>query len=218
MALAIFDLDNTLIGGDSDHAWGEFLVEQGIVDGAAYKRANDKFYQDYLAGSLDIHEYLAFALQPLADHPPEQLNAWRIGFFEQKIAPLILPKAKALVEQHRDRGDILLIITATNQFVTEPIADAFGIDHLIATVPEQQNDRYTGRVAGVPSFKDGKITRLEQWLADHPYSLDGATFYSDSHNDIPLLERVDYPVAVDPDETLRTVSEQNHWPILSLRD
>ncbi|MDX1453361.1 MAG: HAD family hydrolase [Oleiphilaceae bacterium] len=218
MALAIFDLDNTLIGGDSDHAWGEFLVEQGIVDGEHYRRANDKFYEDYKQGCLDIYEYLEFALAPLAQHDPEQLIAWRKAFFSQKIKPLMLPKAEALVDTHREKGDTLLIITATNRFVTEPIAEALNIPHLIATEPEMQGQRYTGGVSGTPSFQQGKIKRLEEWLEGMNSSMDDAYFYSDSHNDLPLLERVHNPIGVDPDDQLRAICETNNWPIISLRD
>ncbi len=220
MALAIFDLDNTLIAGDSDHAWGEFLVERGIVDAESYRVANDKFYQDYLKGSLDIHEYLSFALRPLAKHPIAQLYAWRDDFFESKIKPIILPKGRALIASHLEQNDQLLIITATNRFVTEPIASALGVRHLIATEPEQLEEGFTGRVAGTPSFKDGKITRLNEWLAQQglgPEALRGAFFYSDSHNDLPLLKLVDNPIAVDPDEKLRHYCEQNQWPVQSLR-
>ncbi len=218
MALAIFDLDNTLIAGDSDHAWGEFLVEQGIVDADTYRNTNDKFYRDYQEGSLDIHEYLNFALKPLAEHSLEQLQSWRDQFFMQKITPLILPKAQALVSSHQNRGDTTLIITATNRFVTEPIASAFGISHLIATEPELDENGYTGKVAGTPSFKEGKIVRLEHWLQDNPHSLEGSTFYSDSHNDIPLMEKVEFPIAIDPDEALIRHCKRHQWPIRSLRD
>lgn len=217
MALAIFDLDNTLIAGDSDHAWGEYLVEKGVVDATLYKQANDRFLQDYQNGLLDINAYLEFALKPLSIHPIEQLHDWRQDFFETKIRPIMLPKAFDLLQQHRDQGDYLLIITATNRFVTEPIALAFEVDDLIATEPEKINNRYTGRVAGTPSFKEGKITRLQEWLTNNQQQMQGAFFYSDSHNDIPLLEQVEFPVGVDPDEILRLTCKQNNWPIQSLR-
>ncbi len=218
MALAIFDLDNTLLAGDSDHAWGEFLVSRNIVDGALYKQTNDRFFQDYQSGSLDILAYLEFALKPLAAHPLAQLHAWREDFMRTFIAPMILPKGRALIESHRQRGDQLLIITATNRFVTEPIAQALGIAHLIATEPEFTGERYTGRIAGTPSFREGKITRLNEWLSAQQHDLAGATFYSDSHNDIPLLEQVDFPVAVDPDDQLRDVARQRAWPVITLRE
>lgn len=217
MALAIFDLDNTLIAGDSDHAWGEFLVEKSIVDAQVYKEANDQFLLDYQNGELDILKYLSFALRPLAAHPTEQLLKWREEFFLEKIKPLMLDKAIKLVEKHRAAGDTLLIITATNHFVTEPIAQAFGIDTLIATLPEQVDGRYTGKVSGTPSFKEGKITRLNEWLETNHHTLEGSFFYSDSHNDLPLLKLVSTPVSIDPDDTLREYSEQNGWPIQTLR-
>lgn len=217
MALAIFDLDNTLIAGDSDHSWGEFLVEQGIVDALTYKQANDKFYQDYLDGTLDIFEYLEFALAPLAQLPSPQLEQLREQFLEQKIMPLMLPKAEQLIEEHRTAGDTLLIITATNRFVTERIAETLGISNLIATEPELINQTFTGKVSGTPSFKEGKVTRLKEWLEEHPHDLTGSYFYSDSHNDIPLMQLVENPIAIDPDEKLREYCEQHEWRIESLR-
>lgn len=218
MALAIFDLDNTLLNGDSDHAWGEYLVEKGIVDAGVYKQANDQFLNDYQTGRLNILEYLEFALKPLSTNDIKLLNTWRKDFLEQKIKPIMLPKAFELLEKHKKQGDFLLIITATNRFVTELIASEFGVDDLIATEPEMENSRYTGKVYGTPSFQEGKITRLNEWLAGKEYTLDGAYFYSDSHNDLPLLELVDVPIAVDPDELLRQKSEQLDWPIISLRE
>ena len=185
MALAIFDLDNTLLNGDSDHAWGEYLVEKGIVDAGVYKQANDQFLNDYQTGRLNILEYLEFALKPLSTNDIKLLNTWRKDFLEQKIKPIMLPKAFELLEKHKKQGDFLLIITATNRFVTELIASEFGVDDLIATEPEMENSRYTGKVYGTPSFQEGKITRLNEWLAGKEYTLDGAYFYSDSHNDLP---------------------------------
>ena len=217
MSLAIFDLDNTLISIDSDHAWGQFLVEQGVVDPLGYRQANEKFLKDYQAGTLDIHAYLAMALEPLAANTPEQLTAWHRRFMASKIEPHILKKGEALLAEHRSRGDTLLIITATNRFVTGPIAKRLGVDELIAVDPEMIEERYTGRVSGTPSFREGKIARLQEWLADKRISLDGAWFYSDSLNDLPLLEKVDNPVAVDPDDTLRREAESRGWPIISLR-
>ena len=214
----IFDLDNTLLEGDSDYAWGEYLVEKGIVDEASYKQANDQFLKDYQSGTLNIQAYLEFALKPLKNQSLSTLHALRDDFFETKIRPIMLPKAFELLQVHRNKGDFLLIITATNRFVTEIIANAFKVDDLIATEPEMIEGEYTGKVAGTPSFKEGKITRLNEWLSDKEHQLAGAFFYSDSHNDIPLLELVDFPVAVDPDEILRQKSEQNNWPIQSLRD
>ncbi|MET0067711.1 MAG: HAD family hydrolase [Candidatus Thiodiazotropha sp.] len=216
MALAIFDLDNTLLAGDSDYLWGRFLVEQGIVDGDEYERENERFFADYRAGNLDIYEFLRFSLRPLSRHSPQQLAEWRTLFLEQKIAPLITPEALQLVEKHRQAGDIPLIITATNSFVTAPIAKRFGIQHLIATEPETLDGHYTGEVAGEPSFREGKVNRLNDWLEDFEQSLEGSWFYSDSHNDLPLLEQVTHPVAVDPDQALAEVALERDWPVLHL--
>lgn len=217
MKLAIFDLDNTLLGGDSDHAWGEFLVEAGIVDGDFYKQTNDQFYQDYQAGQLDIHAYLEFALQPLAGRAHEELAEWHRQFMASKIDPIILDKGKALLDQHRSDGDYLLIITATNRFVTGPIAEVLGVDDIIATDPEMIDGLYTGKVLGTPSYREGKVERLNHWLADKKMSLSGSSFYSDSHNDLPLLQQVDKPVAVDPDDELKQYALNQDWPIISLR-
>ena len=217
MSLAIFDLDNTLIGIDSDHAWGEFLLEQGAVDPLSYREANERFMRDYDAGTLDIHAFLEVALKPLADNTPEQLAAWHQQFMASKIEPNILTKGEELLARHRTRGDTLLIITATNRFITGPIAERLGVDHLIAVEPEILEGRYTGRVSGTPSYREGKVERLEAWLAGKELTLDDAWFYSDSHNDLPLLEQVDHPVAVDPDDTLREIAEARNWRIMSLR-
>lgn len=217
MSLAIFDLDNTLLGGDSDHAWGEFLCEKGIVDSDEYSRANDYFYEQYKNGGLDIFEFLEFALKPLAQLDREQLNELHNQFMQEKIAPIMLPKAKELLENHRKQGDYLLIITATNRFVTGPIADALGVDEIIATDPEEVDGQYTGKVAGIPCFQDGKVARLNNWLESNEHSLEESYFYSDSHNDLPLLELVTYPVAVNPDETLEAHANEKLWPVLDLR-
>ncbi|MDR5860758.1 HAD family hydrolase [Halomonas eurihalina] len=218
MSLAIFDLDNTLLSIDSDHAWGEFLLEQGAVDPVAYKQANDRFMADYEAGTLDMHAFLEVALKPLADNTPEQLAAWHQQFMASKIEPSIQPRGEELVARHRARGDTLLIITATNRFITGPIAKRLGIDDLIAVEPEMIDGRYTGRVSGIPSYREGKVERLDAWLADREETLNDAWFYSDSHNDLPLLEKVDHPVAVDPDAPLRETAEARGWRIISLRD
>lgn len=217
MPLALFDLDNTLLAGDSDYLWGQFLVERGIVDRGAYESENERFYRDYRAGQLDIGAFLRFALRPLAAHPTAALHAWREAFLREKIDPVILAPARALVERHRAAGDLLLLVTATNAFVTAPIAERLGIPHLIATEPEQADGRYTGEVAGIPAFREGKVQRLQAWLAQTGHDLAGSTFYSDSHNDIPLLESVDHPVAVDPDPQLRAYARQRGWPTISLR-
>nr|WP_202606400.1 MULTISPECIES: HAD family hydrolase [Halomonas] len=216
--MAIFDLDNTLLSIDSDHAWGEFLLEQGAVDPVAYREANERFMADYNAGTLDMAAFLEMALKPLADNSPEQLSAWHQQFMASKIEPNILPKAEELLARHRTKGDTLLIITATNRFITAPIAERLGVDHLIAVNPEVKEGRYTGRVSGIPSYREGKVTRLEKWLEDQDLTMEGAWFYSDSHNDLPLLEIVEHPVAVDPDDTLREIAKERQWRIMSLRD
>ena len=217
MRLAIFDLDNTLLDGDSDHAWGEFLCRRGIVDEAEYRATNDHFYRQYQSGALDIHEFLNFALRPLANHTSEQLQAWHDEFMAECIEPMMLPAARNLLAQHREAGDFLLIITATNSFVTAPIAARLGVDALLATEPERVGDRFTGRVAGTPCFQGGKVERLNAWLNETGHTLQGSSFYSDSHNDLPLLERVDRPYAVNPDDRLRQIALERDWPILDLR-
>lgn len=217
MSLAIFDLDNTLLAGDSDYLWGQFLVEKGIVDRGFYEEANARFYEHYRKGNLDIAQFLQFALKPLADNEPEALYAWRELFIEEKIRPILLPAARALIEEHREAGDLLIVITATNRFVTEPIVRLYGIEQLIATTPEFRDGRYTGRFEGTPCFQDGKVKRLDAWLSENDHSLEDSWFYSDSHNDLPLLSRVANPVAVDPDETLAGIAAEKGWPIISLR-
>ncbi|MEO6698893.1 MAG: HAD family hydrolase [Paraperlucidibaca sp.] len=219
MTLALFDLDNTLLAGDSDHAWGEFLVEKGHVDAAAYAHANDGFFADYQAGTLDIHAFCQFVFAVLASNTAETLAQWHVEFMRERIEPMLLPKALALLAKHRQLGHTLVIITATNRFVTGPIAQRLGVEHLIATEPEQDaHGQYTGRVHGVPCFQEGKIRRLQAWLQDHHDSLDGAWFYSDSRNDLPLLERVTHPVAVDADKVLSDIADERGWQQLSLRD
>lgn len=218
MSLAIFDLDNTLLGGDSDYLWGRFLVEKDLVDGDFYERENLRFLHEYEAGTLDIREFLEFSLKPLSTMTPRQLAALHRQFMAEKIQPIILGKGRALIDRHRQAGDTPLIVTATNSFVTRPIADALGIEHLIATEPERLDGRYTGRVNGVPSFREGKVTRLTDWLRQQGENLAGSWFYSDSHNDLPLLEMVEHPVAVDPDDTLRDHARSRGWPVISLRD
>ncbi|MCV6610361.1 MAG: HAD-IB family hydrolase [Amphritea sp.] len=217
MSLAIFDLDNTLLNGDSDHAWGEFLCEKGVVDSEVYREANDYFYVQYKNGTLDIMEFLEFALKPLTENEPDTLQQLHDEFMQTKIQPMMLDKAATLLQKHRDQGDFLLIITATNRFVTGPIAEQLGVDDTLATDPEQIDGRYTGKVAGTPCFQDGKVKRLHAWLENNSHSLESSYFYSDSINDKPLLDLVTNPVAVDPDELLKQAAEENGWPIISLR-
>jgi len=218
MRLALFDLDNTLLAGDSDFEWAQFLIEKGVLDKEVYEARNQAFYDQYKAGTLDIHEFLDFQLKPLARHPRAQLDAWHVEYMQGKIIPMIARGTPALLEKHS--GDVRVIITATNSFVTAPIARYLGIEHLIATEPEQVDGEYTGRVYGLPSFKDGKVQRLEQWLAGQGVGwseVEDSWFYSDSLNDLPLLARVGHPVAVDPDPTLRAHAENEGWPVISLR-
>ena len=217
MALAIFDLDNTLLGGDSDYLWAEFLVENKLVDGKDYQQANQHFYDQYLAGTMNIFEFLAFQLKPLADNSIADLNRWRTQFLVEKIDPIILPAAQKLIAHHRHRGDTLMIITATNSFITGPIAQKLGIPHLIATEAEMVNGLYTGNVAGIPSYQHGKVERLQDWLNTQNQTLAGSYFYSDSHNDLPLLNMVEHPVAVDSDPKLSAVAKQQGWAKISLR-
>jgi HAD superfamily hydrolase (TIGR01490 family) len=218
MSLALFDLDNTLIAGDSDHGWGEFLTTKNIVDAAYYKRMNDQFYSDYQNGQLDMAAYLAFSLAPLGKLSYSELEGLHKQFMTEVIEPLWLPKAESLLQQHRDKGDALMIITSTNRFVVEPICQKFGVDNLIATELEQQDNQFTGRPYGIPSFKEGKVTRLNDWLTSSGSNLSGSSFYSDSINDLPLLKVVDNPVAVDPCPQLRAEALQRGWEIISLRD
>jgi HAD superfamily hydrolase (TIGR01490 family) len=218
MSLAIFDLDNTLLNGDSDHAWGEFLVKKGIVDEAFYRRQNDHFYELYKQSKLDILEYLAFALEPLTRFNLQQLADLHTEFMRDFVTPMRLQKADDLLNQHREQGDYLLIITATNRFITEPIAKALGVDDILATDPEICEGRYSGNIVGTPCYQEGKVQRLQQWLNQTQHSLDNSYFYSDSINDLPLLKAVTHPVAVDADERLTAEAQQRDWPCISLRD
>jgi len=218
MGLALFDLDNTLLAGDSDYLWGVFLVDKGLVDGELYRTANERFYKEYAEGRLDIHEFLNFALTPLASFETELLLELQREFMDTRIRQIMTSTGRNKVDEHKARGDTTLIITATNRFVTQPIAAAFGVDDLIATEPEMRDGKYTGRVAGTPSFQHGKITRLQAWMQAHGASLENSWFYSDSHNDLPLLEQVSHPVAVDPDTQLQQIASDRGWPIISFRD
>ena len=217
MSLALFDLDNTLLAGDSDYLWGCFLVDKGLVDRRLYDEANKRFYRDYAEGTLDIHEFLNFALQPLANNDAEILASLHQEFMEKHIKPIMTRRGKELIAWHSREGDHPVIITATNSFVTGPIARAFGVSDLIATEPEFIDGRYTGRVAGTPCFQKGKIERLHAWLDETRIGFDNSWFYSDSHNDLPLLEEVAHPVAVDPDDQLRAIASERGWPITSFR-
>ncbi len=217
MSLALFDLDNTLIAGDSDYEWGKWLVHKNKVDKSYYNRMNEKFYQDYEAGILDIYAYLDFALAPLAQIAPSELAALHREFMEQVIVPIWLPNAESLLARHRDRGDLLVIISATNRFIIEPICHKLGVEEIIATELERINGHYTGKVSGVPSYQQGKVERLQDWLKSRHETLQGSYFYSDSINDLPLLRLVDNPVAVNPDSKLAAEAEAEAWPIMSLR-
>ena len=217
--LVLFDLDNTLLAGDSDFEWAQFLIEQGVLDREVYEARNQQFYDQYKAGTLDIHAFLDFQLKPLSRHPRAQLEAWHRDFMERRIRPLVRAKARELVDAHR--GDLRAVITATNSFVTAPIVREFGIDNLIATEPEERDGGFTGGVSGIPCFREGKVARLEAWLAARGAGLASfaeSWFYSDSLNDLPLLERVTHPVAVDPDPTLREHAGRMGWRIISLAD
>jgi HAD superfamily hydrolase (TIGR01490 family) len=217
--LVLFDLDNTLLAGDSDYAWAQFLIEQGVLDRVQYEARNDEFFRQYKAGTLDILEFLAFQLAPLAVYSRAQLNRWHAEFMAQKIRPMIGAAARNLVERHRGADNLCAIVTATNSFVTAPIAREFGVPHLIATEPEERYGRFTGGVAGLPCFQSGKVTRVVEWLARERRTFESfaATwFYSDSANDLPLLECVSNPVAVDPDDRLREVATDRGWTILEI--
>lgn len=218
--LALFDLDNTLLAGDSDYNWSLFLIRQGLLDEKTHHERNEQFYLDYKNGNLDIYKFLAFQLKPLSEHSMADLNALHAKYMDSVIRPMMTQKAQDLVNQHKAQGDLCLVITATNSFVTKPIAQAYGIAHLIGTDPEMVNGAYTGGVAGVPSFQEGKVTRLKLWLAERGQELadfERSYFYSDSHNDLPLMKLVTHPVAVDADAKLTDYAQQHGWPHISLR-
>jgi HAD superfamily hydrolase (TIGR01490 family) len=221
--LALFDLDNTLLPFDSDYEWGQFLVRQGVVDGIDYAQKNEQFYADYKLGKLDIDAFLRFALKPLSEHPRAQLQQWHDAFMAEVIIGKLHPAAIALVKRHHDAGDLCCVVTATNSFVTRPIVNAFGITHLVATEPATINNdakqMFTGAVHGIPSFREGKIQRVQDWLASLGHTIDQmekSYFYSDSLNDLPLLEKVSHPIATNPDPRLRAEAEKRQWPILEL--
>ena len=217
MSLAIFDLDNTLIGGDSDFLWGEFIGEEGTVDASAYRKKNEYFYQQYDLGILDIYAWLEFCLEPLTRYSMTELQEFHHRFMIQKIEPILLDKAQNCINQHKERGDTVLVMTASTSFVTAPIVKKYGINHLLATEPEIKEGRYTGGVSGIPCFQAGKIDKLMPWLQKNEETLTGSTFYSDSHNDLPLLELVDNPVAVNADKILTKIAEKKGWEILNWR-
>jgi len=216
MNLAVFDLDHTLLNGDSDYLWGEFLVAHDLVDREYYARENQRFYDQYAAGTLDIHEFAAFSLKPLTVHPLAHMEAIRARFVAECIAPIVSRDAPALLERHRRQGDELLITTATNRFIVEPIAEHLGVSHLLATEPERDGDRFTGRIR-LSNFRDDKVVNLKAWLATHPVRFERLYGYSDSRNDLPLLEFTDVPHAVDADPVLRAEAEKRGWPVITLR-
>ena len=220
MNLALFDLDNTILAGDSDYNWSQFLIQEGYLDGAIHAEKNEKFYADYKAGTLDIYAFVEFQFKPLARNPRTVLNQLLKKYVEEVIKPMITEKARALVKRHQDEGDLIIVITATNSFITKPIAELFGIENLIGTDPEEKEGEFTGKVSGLPSFKEGKVTRLEAWLKNKKLSLasfEKSYFYSDSHNDLPLMQKVTHPVAVDSDDVLSEYAKSKGWPQISLR-
>jgi len=219
MDLVLFDLDNTLLAGDSDFAWAQFLIGKGVLDREVYEARNVEFYEQYKAGTLDIFEFLDFQLAPLARHDRAQLDRWHEEFMDVSIRPIITTAARELVAQHRNSGALMAVVTATNSFVTGPIVREFDIPHLVATIPAQDNGRFTGKPRGMPAFKAGKIERVDAWLESMGLfmgSFASTRFYSDSHNDIPLMAKVTDPVAVDPDDTLRDHARLHGWPVMSL--
>ena len=218
MALALFDLDETLISEDSDHAWGEYIVDNSLVDAASHRQENRRFYEDYKRGQLDIDAYMRFSCRVLATCQNDILDYHRQRFIEEKIIPIVLPKALELIDSHKRKGDILVVVTATIEFITRPIADLLGIENLIAPIPEQIDGCYTGELSGIPSFGVGKVTRLREWIESRDLSLKDSHFYSDSRNDMPLLNLVDNPVVVDPDPEFAKIAQNRKWPIISLRN
>lgn len=217
MALALFDLDNTLLEGDSDFEWGEFLVKKKLVDAEEYAKANLYFYEEYKNRRLDIVEYSAFSFKPLSVRTFEELGELHEEFMQTTIIPIVRSQSKATLDYHRERGDDIILISATNSFIGKPIADYFGIEHLLATDPKVVDGRYTTEIEGTPCFQEGKITRLNEWMKDNNKTLEGSFFYSDSINDLPLLEVVDTPMVVDPDDSLKTIAKERGWSIISLK-
>jgi len=218
--LALFDLDNTLLAGDSDYSWSLFLINEGLLDATLHHERNEQFYLDYKNGNLDIVKFLEFQLRPLSQHPKKLLDQLHVKFMQQVIRPMMLKKAQDLVHKHQTQGDLCLVITATNTFVTKPIAEAFGIEFLIGTEPEIVDGEYTGGVSGTPSFQQGKVTRINEWLSERGRQLSDfeiSYFYSDSHNDLPLMKLVSNPIAVDADAFLTEYATHQSWPQISLR-
>ena len=216
MTLAIFDLDHTLLNGDSDYLWGEYMVETGIVNAQEYRARNEEFYRDYQRGTLDNDRYLEFALEPLTHYTIEKLHAWREDYVEKWIKPIIAPGTRQLLDSHRSRSHELLIISATNLFITEPIAELLGVPTILSTEPEIVDDRYTGRYLGTPTYQEGKVVVLNQWLENTSHDLEGSYFYSDSINDLALLEQVENPVAAHPDDELKAIALERGWKIIDL--
>jgi HAD superfamily hydrolase (TIGR01490 family) len=217
MSVVIFDLDNTLLGGDSDHAWGEFMAEKGLVDDE-YRRGNDRFLKEYQAGQFDVLAYLEFLAKPMSHYSLAELLPLREEFLQTKIEPMYLPRAEKLLNEHRARGDRLLVITSTISFVTQPICEMYGIHDLLATELELNDGHFTGRVLGKPCFGSGKVLRLKSWLEENEQTLAGSYFYTDSLTDLPLLEFVENPVAVDPESSLEETAVERNWPVLKLRE
>ncbi len=221
MQLALFDLDNTLLTGDSDSGWISYLVDQGILDRQTFEQQNAVFFAQYQAGTLDIDEYHAFQMQSLTCLPRAALESHLVDYLETRIRPMITEKARSQVNRHLENGDLCALVTATNCFITSPICREFGIPHLIATVAAQENGEFTGKPRGTPSFREGKISRVDEWLESLGLwrgSFERSWFYSDSLNDLPLLEIVSDPVAVNPDPTLRAHAERAGWEILMLSE
>lgn len=216
MDLALFDLDNTLLNGDSDYEWGRYMCELGAVNREHYEETNRKFYRDYCAGTFDIDAYLRFALKPLADHGMEQLLAWRRSFIDRKVRPMITPAAQQLVESHREKGDLLVVISSTNRFLVEPIAALFATEHVIATEIELKDGAFSGHAAGIPCYGEGKLRRLRQWLKERRPDYRHSWFYSDSINDLPTLKWADQPVVVNGDEQLLKQAARRKWRTISL--
>jgi hypothetical protein len=221
--LALFDLDHTLLPCDSDYEWGQFLARIGVVDSQYYAEQNERFYQDYKDGKLNIHEFLRFALKPLSEHSRAQLKEWHDAFMSEVIHGQLRRQALDLVKRHQDAGDLCCVVTATNSFVTRPIVERFGIEHLIATEPATAGDNplanFTGEIKGIPNFREGKIQKVHDWLASQNLALNQlprSYFYSDSMNDLPLLEKVSNPIATNPDTRLRSEAAKRNWPILEL--